>query len=147
MPVGRATFNEAVGACKAVGKRLCTEEEWEKACKGPENTVYSYGDEYAQAVCGNGVEEVHHLGQKDACISGYGTADMSGNVREWTSGLPGAKEDRRVVKGGLRSNNVRGSRCAYSNDEGLTFSESTLGFRCCLSLAEEPENPTKAATE
>jgi serine/threonine protein kinase len=147
MPVGRATFTEAAGACTAVGKRLCTEEEWEKSCKGPENTVYSYGDEYAQAVCGNGVEEVHHLGQNEACISGYGTADMSGNVREWTSSLPGAKEDRRVVKGGLRSNNIRGSRCAYSNDEGLTFSDSTLGFRCCLSLPKVAETTPEAATQ
>jgi len=144
MPVAKATWEEAADACKDLGKRLCTEEEWEKACKGPENTIYSYSDVYDEEMCGNGVEETHHLGQNDACISGYGVADMSGNLREWTASQPGTKADRRVVKGGLRSNNIRGSRCAYSIDEGQNFSDSTLGFRCCLTV---PEAEAPAAGE
>ncbi|MEC9391464.1 MAG: protein kinase [Myxococcota bacterium] len=146
MPVGKATWEEAAKACESVGKRLCTEEEWEKACKGPENTIYSYADVYDEEMCGKGVEEVHHLGEHQACISGYGVADMSGNLREWTSSQPGAKEDRRVVKGGLRSNNLRGSRCAYSIDERQNFSDSTLGFRCCVT-APAPAEAAPASPE
>ena len=133
MPAGRGTWSDAAGACEIVGKRLCTTEEWEKACKGPENTIYSYADTYDQEKCGDGVDEIHHLGQNEACVSGYGVADLSGNLREWTASQPGTKADRRVVKGGLRSNNLRGSRCAYSNDERQNYSDTTLGFRCCLS--------------
>ena len=78
-------------------------------------------------------------------MSGYGVADMSGNLREWTASQPGAKDDRRVVKGGLRSNNLRGSRCAYSNDERMNYSDSTLGFRCCLSV--DPVDEAKTGSE
>jgi serine/threonine protein kinase len=145
MPVARATWSDAVGACESVGKRMCTAEEWEKACKGPENTIYSYGDVYEEEMCGDGVDEIHHLGQNEACISGYGVADMSGNLREWTTSQPGTKVDRRVVKGGLRSNNLRGSRCAYGNDERQNYSDSTLGFRCCLTAPESDAPAEEAA--
>ncbi len=134
MPVGRSTWSDAAGACESVGKRLCSAEEWEKACKGEYNTIYSYGDAYEQEMCGAGVDEIHHLGQNGACLSTYGVADMSGNLREWTGSQPGTDTDRRVVKGGLRSNNMRGSRCAYSNDERQNYGDTTLGFRCCLSI-------------
>ena len=109
--------------------------------------MYSYADVYDEEMCGKGVEEVHHIDQKnDACMSGYGVADMSGNLREWTSSQPGASADRMVVKGGLRSNNLRGSRCAYSIDERQNFSDSTLGFRCCLTAPDQPAaSPEPAA--
>lgn len=137
MPVGKVTWQEAAEACTSVGKRLCTEEEWEKSCKGTDTSIYSYGDIYDEEMCGKGVKEVHHIDQKnDRCLSGYGAADMSGNLAEWTSSQPGTKADRRVVKGGRKGNNLRGSRCAYSGDERQNFSDSTLGFRCCLSVPE-----------
>ena len=141
LPSAKVTWSAAAEACASVGKRLCTEEEWEKACKGPENTIYSYSDVYDEEMCGNGVEEIHHLGQNEACISGYGVADMSGNLSEWTASQPGTKSDRSVVKGGLRNNNQSGSRCAYRTDESQNFSRSTLGFRCCLSIAEPDAAP------
>ena len=37
-------YVEAKAACEAVGKRLCTEFEWETACEGPEVLAYPYGD-------------------------------------------------------------------------------------------------------
>ena len=102
--------------------------------------MYGYlpGNAYDLEKCGDGVDEIHHLGQMEECVSGYGVADMSGNLREWTASQPGAKEGRRLVKGGLRSNNERGSRCAYANDERENYGDHTLGFRCCLSLASVP---------
>ena len=81
----------------------------------------------------------------EECVSGYGVADMSGNLREWTASQPGTKEGRRLVKGGLRSNNERGSRCAYANDERENYADHTLGFRCCLSVEAAPEEPAPAA--
>lgn len=134
MPTHKVTWQQAADMCTDRGKRLCTEEEWEKACKGPENEIYGYGDVYDQVKCGDGVDEIHHLGQTKDCISGYGVADLSGNLREWTASKPGGKEGRRLVKGGLRSNNERGSRCAYANDERENYADHTLGFRCCLSV-------------
>ena len=33
----------------------CTELEWERACKGPSNTIYEYGDSYRAAECTMGL--------------------------------------------------------------------------------------------
>ena len=71
-------------------------------------------------------------------MSGYSVADMSGNLREWTSSVAGKKAGRRVVKGGHRSNPQRGSRCAFGKDERATYGDTTLGFRCCLGLPDTP---------
>ena len=35
MPRVNTTQAKARAACQRAGKRLCTEEEWERACKGP----------------------------------------------------------------------------------------------------------------
>ncbi len=146
MPTPKVTWQQAADSCETRGKRLCTEEEWEKACKGPENEIYGYlpGNEYDLQKCGDGVDEIHHLGQKSECVTGYGVADMSGNLREWTASQPGNKTGRRLVKGGLRSNNERGSRCAYAIDERENYADQTLGYRCCLTaeVPTEPEAPT-----
>src|SRR6185312_7258602 len=44
IPTTNITQDEALGLCAAQGKRLCTELELERACKGPENQTYEYGD-------------------------------------------------------------------------------------------------------
>lgn len=45
----------AEAACEAAGKRLCTPQEWRIACRGPDDTGYSYGDEYDPTAC-NGID-------------------------------------------------------------------------------------------
>lgn len=47
--------DEARDACEAAGKRLCTEDEWYTTCVGPDETVYSYGDDYEPTTC-NGID-------------------------------------------------------------------------------------------
>ena len=131
-PVAKASWQQADEACKALGKRLCTEQEWEKACKGPANWIYSYGDSYDEQMCGPGVEANYTLGDAESCVSGYGVMGLSGGPREWTASAAGSKGTRRVVKGGLRANNARGSRCAFAVDESAGYADSTLSFRCCL---------------
>lgn len=133
----RAT--EAEAACAAAGKRLCTADEWEKACKGPKNTVYSWGDAFDPAPCGQGLEEVGASGARADCRSGWGVFDLSGNHREWTASPPaGAASDRRLVKGGLKGNPEKGARCAFSTDLGSGYKDDTLSFRCCRDLDAPP---------
>lgn len=38
-------------ACFAAGKRLCSLEEWQTACRGEQNRQFPYGDEYKQGAC------------------------------------------------------------------------------------------------
>ncbi len=135
-PVGRVTFASAAESCSEIGKRLCTEDEWEKACKGPANYIYTYGDTFDAEMCGAGVDNPGALGDPTTCTSGYGVWGMSGGQREWTATEVG-KGGRRVVKGGLRGNAERGSRCAFAVDEAETYADSTLAFRCCLDVGAD----------
>ena len=148
-PVAKATWQQAEGACEQIGKRLCGEDEWEKACKGPASWIYSYGDSYDEEMCGQGVDGTNTVGQPETCTSPYGVWGLSGSLREWTHTKAG-KGDRRVVKGGLRGNNERGSRCAFAVDEAEIYADTTLGFRCCLDVdsgAAAPAGPPAAETD
>ena len=99
IPTTNVTRDEAEQLCTAKGKRLCTELEWERACKGPENATYEYGDAYRAAACGTGVspEEAARRpsGEHAGCKSGFGVADMHGGVWEWTDSAwgRGSKDD------------------------------------------------------
>ncbi|MCK6504138.1 bifunctional serine/threonine-protein kinase/formylglycine-generating enzyme family protein [Myxococcota bacterium] len=134
-PVAKVSWVQADETCRTQGKRLCTEEEWERACKGPGNWVFSYADTYDPEMCGAGVEDPYNVGDRSTCVSGYGVAMLSGGLREWTATVAGSKGNRRVVKGGLRGNPQRGSRCAFAVDESATYADTTLGFRCCLDVS------------
>ena len=50
-PQGYISKNEAESACKAAKKRLCTGDEWEKACRGKKPTTFPYGDERKSGYC------------------------------------------------------------------------------------------------
>jgi len=141
-PVYGVTYNEAEKKCEDAGKRLCTEAEWEKACKGPASTVYSYGDAFQADACGDGLEDRGYpSGSHSECRSGWGVFDLSGNFREWTATAPSGKKNRRVVKGGLRHNAERGTRCAFFTDESVVFKDNTTGFRCCRDVDAPPWKP------
>ena len=45
-----AAFTEAEALCQKAGKRLCSEDEWEKACKGPDELRFPYDNQAALAL-------------------------------------------------------------------------------------------------
>ncbi|MBN2800590.1 MAG: SUMF1/EgtB/PvdO family nonheme iron enzyme [Deltaproteobacteria bacterium] len=139
------SFTEAEKLCEDAGKRLCTTTEWEKACKGPLNLIYSYGDAFDPEFCDEGLESVYKSGSHANCKSGWGVYDMSGNFKEWTATAPQGKDARRIVKGGLLNNPVKGTRCAFSLDESISFKEKSMGFRCCRDVSAPPWTPPAPA--
>src|ERR1700733_4237816 len=42
---------EALAACKAANKRLCSEDEWVTACRGPGRTRFPYGADRRSGYC------------------------------------------------------------------------------------------------
>lgn len=139
IPVTSVTQDEAAALCREQGKRLCTELEWERACKGPDNRTYEYGDTYQEDTCKTGrpaqlVPSGYHVG----CQSDFGVRDMHGGPLEWTASEYGRGRDKgeAAVRGGNARDGEVVGRCA--NAEPLSPGErsGTVGFRCCMG----PEN-------
>jgi len=60
VPTVLVDYEKAKMVCAAVGKQLCTQYQWERACRGPNSQLYGYHyekynaelDEYNPSVCG-----------------------------------------------------------------------------------------------
>ena len=50
-PQGYISGEQAAAACHNAGKRLCEAEEWVHACRGPDASVYPYGNERRAGAC------------------------------------------------------------------------------------------------
>jgi hypothetical protein len=144
IPTTNVTRDEAEQLCVTKGKRLCTELEWERACKGPDSSSYEYGDTYRAAACGTGVssEEAARRpsGEHAACKSGFGVSDMHGSVWEWTDS-PWGRGSKDKSLGVLRGGNaVAGelvARCANTLGRSTAKRSPTMGFRCCAGPRNE----------
>jgi len=95
-PVVYVNWYEAEGFCKWKGKRLPTEEEWEKSARGNDQRHFPWGVKFDPTRANTprywlekGVE-VHNggtmpVGSFENGKSPYGLYDMAGNVYEWVS--------------------------------------------------------------
>ena len=146
-PTVNVTWLEAGAECQKIGKRLCTEFEWEKAARGPSGLAYPYGVRFDAGACryfGLRQDPAYRTGTHIACKSSYGVFDMSGGVWEWTENpyKPGSKEA--VVRGGYSANILRlSARAAYRGAFDRDARKLELGFRCCST----PPGPLKAPKE
>jgi iron(II)-dependent oxidoreductase len=144
LPVSGVTWNQAQEYASAVGKRLPTEAEWEKAARGVEGRVYPWGNEFRPEWCttsetfGSVLRKVgyHREGQ-----SPFGCMDMAGNVYEWTAdwyrAYPGNTEISkdygqlyRVLRGGSFQTNRFETRCAARHFDKQEGAREDYGFRC-----------------
>ncbi len=161
IPYALQTAYDGEAWCKARGKRLCTEDEWARACAGPQGTLYPYGDTYRPHVCNDdkgwlevswkdlakwpqdvALAEAAHLFQGDMsgaraeCVSAEGVYDLTGNVAEWVrrSGPPPHPGYDHVLKGCYWAACYHEPRpnCTFHNGAHPgTFRTYEAGFRCC----------------
>jgi len=136
VPTVNVSWTRAKRACERVSKRLCTEAEWERGCKGPKNARFPYGSKFDAAYCnvseGAGVNrKPGPAGVFPRCRSGYGVVDMAGNVAEWTASGWGRGVPDKVVKGGGADQGAYMSRCAARANETASGRAGNIGFRCC----------------
>jgi serine/threonine protein kinase len=134
MPITDLTFIEAKKSCLSMGKHLCSEVEWEKACKGKESEKYPYGNTYDGALCNtqgrNGEQRLPmKTGSFEKCISSYGAFDLSGNVLELTTS---ATSDSPVAaKGGSSRSSSYQAKCSSRLFPAPDARDPYTGFRCC----------------
>lgn len=142
MPTSAISYEDAEAACRAVGYRLCTGEEWGRACGGEDQSrVHPYGDEHEARRCNlaeddDDLSTLHVVpsGRFERCVTPEGVFDLAGNVAEWTD-EPDGSGDLRELRGGAARNPERYARCQIG-DRGFQPTDQTWegqGFRCCVS--------------
>lgn len=128
------TRDEAQQLCAARGRRLCREIEWERACKGPNETIFANGDEWDAARC-NG----ENPGQ---CASGFGVMLMGTRFAEWTAD---DIAERAVIRGAGNSAPASQHRCGSRRTALATQSGLEVGFRCCGGARSTVEYPREVS--
>lgn len=123
------TRDEAEAACAEGGKRLCTELEWERACKGPSSTTFEYGAAYSADACKT--DPALLPGRRPRCASAFGVKDLHGLVFEWTQSRwgRGTGSGLGTVRGG--PGGVLQARCANGQSRPPGSRAHDVGFRCC----------------
>ena len=167
-PLAFMTAHDGEAWCAERGKRLCTEDEWVRACEGPHGRRYPYGDDHRESVCNDdrhwipvhwellarwptdvAVDEARRLyqaersGARAGCVSEEGVRDLTGNVAEWVrrsdpAARPGYDH---VLKGCYWAGcyHEPHPNCAFRNSAHPgSFRTYEAGFRCCADPSRAP---------
>lgn len=135
-PLALVTWVQAKVSCEALGKRLCSEDEWVVACGGVLGTLFPWGRADATGLCASDeVQEATYeravpSGSLAGCRSPFGTFDQEGNVSEWVE--TGPERPYRWVLGGTLWTGVYGHGCqARHGHPEIAPVAGDDGFRCC----------------
>lgn len=152
-PVLGLTFNQAVEYARWAGKRLPTEQEWEKAASWDplENRkrMFPWGDTAARGRTNVGTNKPVAVSQLMDDKSPYGVHGMAGNAFEWVDAVykpypgntipaPEYEQDYGVTRGAafIDSYKIEDARTTYRNYLQKDFPpgmSTPVGFRCAIS--------------
>jgi sulfatase modifying factor 1 len=151
-PVNCVNFDGAEQYCAFAAARLCSQEEWLGACRGPEGRDFPYGGDFNREACNVGSSETPAQGRErgtsvvgsiTTCEGGLpGLFDMAGNVNEWVADCSGTYCK---FRGGAWLSNEPTERfagCAgVCSGNQKTLRSAQVGFRCCRDLGDSSSSP------
>jgi serine/threonine-protein kinase len=155
LPVSGISWAEAAAYARWRGKRLPTEEEWERAARGTDRRAFPWGEESSGAAANTAGETPPAglargpwpVGRAAGDVSAAGCADMGGNVAEWTASpflaYPGSpappatfSESLRVVRGGSWIAPREGARCAARDGAPVAVPYPEIGVRLAADVPD-----------
>jgi formylglycine-generating enzyme required for sulfatase activity len=142
-PVVLVSLKDAMSYCSWMGKkkgrnyRLPTEEEWEKAARGPEGLIFPWGNEWNPDTLnsGNRYGSTTPVSTFPLGRSVYGVYDMVGDLFEWTSTSwekksPDKQGEKFVLKGCSWDDLPGTCRAAMRHGRPGKSRHILIGFRC-----------------
>jgi len=132
-PWTNVTVGQAEAICATVGFRLCTDPEWETACRGEDQLQFPYGRAHEPGVCNDhvsGANSTQPAGSYPGCRTATGIYDLSGNVWEITAGPSRRGASFRVYASSFRA---EAGDCISTFVLFDDYHGDDLGFRCCRS--------------
>jgi len=158
VPQGYLSGDEAAAACEAAGKRLCTDAEWDLACRGPQGHTWPYGDTHVEGACNDDYDGSHpvidYFGTSEGVWDGEHMNDPGINQQPGTVAPGGdfadcesvwgvfdlhgnlhewVDEASGVFRGGFYADaSMNGNGCGYvTTAHGRSYHDYSTGFRCC----------------
>jgi len=151
LPLNYASFVKANTVCDGLGKRVCTEGEWNFACEGEDMRPYPYGFTRSDK-CNQDRSDLYEPNPhrqiladrreradgRPECVSPFGVFNMAGNMDEpvLREGSAHIEPNRNALKGGWwmpSRNRCRPATTAHDD----YYQDIQVGVRCC-SLPNEP---------
>jgi sulfatase modifying factor 1 len=157
VPAGYVSGEDAKIACERANKRLCTEPEWRRACRGEDDQDFPYGAEYEQGTC-NVFREAHpgvllyenpsinhtdprfnkvtskgkpllrKTGATPKCASKWGDDAVFDMVGNLDEWVD---DPEGTFVGGFYARAQKGGCQASVKAHGFDYADYSTGFRCC----------------
>lgn len=161
-PITSVTWYGAQVYCEAIGRRLPTEAEWERAARGSENYIYPWGFEFDPARANSSQSNTGgttNVYEYQTGAGPYGAINQAGNVQEWVAdwyrsdyyaqqadnptpnpqGPPASTE--KVLRGGSWDTAPLFLRTVHRRSAEPDRTSPAVGFRCAAD-AEPPGRAT-----